>query len=580
MRILCFNIINYPCDFNKRDKYFSNFILSKILNETFSNKKNIELFEKNRKDFFIPINAWVMQKTYEPYKKVITFLKENNYIEVDELYIPDGKSKGYRINRESNIHKGIHVVKDMTPYSKFIKLFEKYTHIKNTSFLSESNGEVYKYYVDMNERGVFMFDKQGQKLADKFFHDLKRDYLTTSNQGKKDTIKRKYQCAKASYYKILNKDTSMSFDRQGARFFMPHTNLTNDLLKYMKLDNKLCVYIDISNSQFQSLHSVLREEYPDYFYEEDVQRMDNLIRSGILYRYIQDELSLKESDYKRIKGSCFHFLYCGIDPIYFSEIVDQVSKENELTLEIAQLFLQKFPNWYAMIDKLKNGNGYNKLTNSFNDGGKILARKLQLKESSLVKKILRKTCLRENNKIYCYTKHDSFILPENVDHKVIDEILSMLREHGLDSVSIEYQRDILTDNELEVMGYERNEVINRYKDTQAIEIVNIITKEDEFFEDYVNNIDEFNALARLVKKGEASKGRLKDFLFYYFSFEGKLDKMFKLFISDKPDINKINIYTSTISYDIIKGEVPKPPPKQLDLSYPKLSFSEFIEIEF
>tara|TARA_R110002072_G_scaffold287464_5_gene453176 strand:+ start:11908 stop:13596 length:1689 start_codon:yes stop_codon:yes gene_type:complete len=489
MRIYDFTdkLNNIPSDFIDSDIRFTNLILSYIHNLSYSNKAYFQQMI-NDKEFYINVSSNIMQKTHERYRVVLNYLIDNDYLHTDRIYIVGMKSIGFIINQNTEIHKGIKAISADKKYIDLLKKWNEWKKYKFNSLLKvDGNLHIANYYRKMINNDVFSF-KKGMVLARRKLNHVKFQFLRTENKILKEELKHKYYSYKYSIENIYHRVDNITFDSQEARFFLPHTSLSNELFKYLTFKgDKLYVQIDIKNSQFQFLNSYLKKVHPHLFdrdlndKDSDVSRLSDLIECGLLYDYFQQKLGLEHISRSQIKSSFFHYLYGGIDPAFMRNEIREIMgmEKKEVTKSIMTLMINEFPVYYSMIEQLKKGNykeygSSYKEVNIYRDGGKVMAQKLQLTESNVVKSILREVCI--DNDIECFTKHDSFILPEDVEHLVIESIIVELRKVGIKMVDVEYQRDKLTKEELNIIGI--NYGVKRFVDRDNSDVIKSYVESD------------------------------------------------------------------------------------------------------
>lgn len=556
-------------------KLYANLFLSGLHTITYSNESYISKFESGDADFKIPVQSRVEQCMCKSYKKVINIFVDNDVVIVNNRFIKNEKCKEYIINRDSQIYRGIKLITDPRELSKYDSLLKRKVKMQDR-LTKEGLDEVYDIDIINYIRGVIhnqevTFNTGGLRICRNMLVLLKRQIKKLPKGSKeRKSLAAKYNGANAAITTIMNSSSRISFDKQQARFFNVFTTLKNIYFKYLLFEGKLWLAVDIPNSQPQFLNLLLQEKYPQsYKNSVQLQKMSNLIKTGEMYTHIGkaigmivEGLSVDElaKIRKKIKGAIFHFFYSETNANYLlAELIEGKQTKTELTKKIIKYLRESFPDFYNLI------NTYKKSLGSDKEAGKLLARKLQRKESNIIKKILREVIFSNSNKIVCLTKHDSFIMPEDTDPAIIDQIINMLRLEGvnINSNDVEYQRDMLTERELQIMGIDGLPPVEGYVDPLMIKALSKLTEDIFFLDISIESCDLLLGIKRVLRRVNESKlvGR---------ELEKKLKEISKE-VKKEIDVYII-LKTSKCYYRPLEPPLPH-------LKLEKIKFDDFLELQ-
>jgi len=221
-----------------------------------------------------------------------------------------------------------------------------------------------------NEQKSFLIeDEDRYYIMDKFeFIMMKRTAIYSS-----------YRCA------ILNMEKGNYFARRNSTNNRLDTNITN---MSNALTDEICkrndlVQFDLANSQFAIFSDIFQHELNT----EDFLIFKEHSQDGTLYEYLMEYLDI--SDRKKAKNLLFQLLF---------------SKETNNSPEKQEL-KKIFPSVVAAVDNYKITNGYKNFS--------IL---LQTRESEIFIDYIWKKI--KSKKLFCLTKHDSFIVRRKDSEKI------------------------------------------------------------------------------------------------------------------------------------------------------------------
>jgi hypothetical protein len=226
-----------PPDFKYEIEYF-HYIISTIITLPSYNKGFLE-------KEFVPIKAQLLQRRIRTYKLHLDYLIENNIIETDNHYIPNEKSKGFKLN-------------DLYIESELEEI--RFTILSLTRRLPE---EVTKQrYVERNYKYLTRWFNSSLQIdvdnATKFLSILRDNEL---KEGIKNTQYR-FKSREISIRNFAATNFSYSIDRTAYRFHSNLTNLKSELRQYLNYNGETLCSIDIKNSQpfistiFLTVHSI------------------------------------------------------------------------------------------------------------------------------------------------------------------------------------------------------------------------------------------------------------------------------------------------------------------------------------
>jgi hypothetical protein len=239
---------------NKHQFYSNNlkretllYICHALVSSRINHRKMME--EKNTS--FTPLNAKLLEKVSNKYKKAIDFLIRSNVIITNNHYKPTEFSKGYKFHVKYEGQELIRV--EITGYvlKKALRRFSDYQKRQTAK-----NVRGYSYLTKWwNDKGL----KIDANAAFNFIENYKIQRIESVNndnnlkQLEKEIEKKKIidSCEdfKLQVDKFDTGNFKYKFDSTGHRF---HTNLTNfkkELRNYLTYDNKKLVSIDLKNSQ-------------------------------------------------------------------------------------------------------------------------------------------------------------------------------------------------------------------------------------------------------------------------------------------------------------------------------------------
>lgn len=210
------------------------------------------------------------------------------------------------------------------------------------------------------------------------------------------------------------------------------TNLTNmcGLLVDDICEQNNLTQIDLNNSQFAILSFILS----DKLNTNDFKRFKALSVSGELYNCIKEELGLETR--KQAKSAMFEIMFS-------SRKNNSISKSKIKSL---------FPSVVKWIDDYKKENGDN-----------VFSIMLQKKESEIF--IDGIFSLIKKKKMFCLTKHDSLIVKENDEEKIIE----IVKEY-FNKINFEYNLSITKSSDLKLDNLKVEQEVVKDKTIQEINL--------------------------------------------------------------------------------------------------------------
>lgn len=552
-----------PEGWTSDDRRYTNIFLSTLHNIIFSNVKFTNKFERKDEMFKIPIQSLVEQHMHKQYKKVINWLVDNEYVLADDHFIKYEKCKAYIIAKDSNIYKGISMITDEEELKQYEKFLERKTRMQDRLTLGGLDNvldiDILNYNRKLIQNGDVGFNTGGKKLCKIGLNYLrKQTKLLPKGSAERKTLATSHNKAHCGILAIMGKEGRISFDKQQARYFTPFTTLNNNFIKYITFKDKGYMQIDIKNSQPQFLNIEMKEFYPEeYKYNDQIRYVSDSIESGVIYDEIADKMELNNTR-REVKESIFQWFYSAVKEAYLFEDPTGRETKTELTKKIVKFFALEYPDFFNLIDNFKLS--LVGKSDRIKDTGKLLARRLQKKESDIIKRIYREVIMVHN--LPCITKHDSFILPEDVPHHIIEEILFYLREVGIniDHNSIEYQRDLLSGREIEILGL-GEETIQRYVDPLLVETITELYNGEEILDVTIEDYDIFLFIARKGRKLNVNNAR-----------------------SIRLEYNKLRVESrELLEREIllkIHSTLIRPPDEPIPkISFEKIKFEDFLELQ-
>ncbi len=373
------------------DKYY--YFIHKIYEERVFNKQ----YEYNS---YINLNTAIMRYIIGrwSFEYVRDDLFASGIVESDNRYIVGKKSKGYRLTLAySNVkHKQIEITDPNILYR--ISQF-KQRQKKNIPVAIEY-----------------------QKLI-KWLYTLSIDYEAATqfiNSHYGNDIHR-WNCNRISVDKIKQQDIFYSVDHAGGRFHSNLTNLSKDLRKFLKLDDKVPVNVDCANSQpflfnilinnvfnnnytykkifFNDMIKTNKDLLPyDGYYDgqsyQDIVLYKELTSSGKFYEYLMDKMNFHGERYEFKKRFFGRVFYSENNPHYvFNE---------------SKIFNNLFPNVSKIIDYYKR------------DDNSALPIALQKAEREIIINKIVKRIVTERPNLPIGTIHDSILTSQNNENYVRD----------------------------------------------------------------------------------------------------------------------------------------------------------------
>jgi len=226
---------------------------------------------------YAPINYKTMTSVISEYKYsgIVNNLIEWGIVSTDNQYIPNRKSKGYKLNQPYNTKMKKTMIKDKRINDKLNRLYE--------TQLEELHRLPYPYqYLEMTNQWITM----NTNAANTYNY---RKYRNSNDMTVYDS----------NYYSIS------SYDKKDYRFvvdttgYRAHTNITNlkkDFRKYLSVQGERLGQVDIKNSQPAFFYLYIKDNPSIPENEKEMYR--ELVESGRFYEYF-----LKKQFTVKRKGS-------------------------------------------------------------------------------------------------------------------------------------------------------------------------------------------------------------------------------------------------------------------------------------
>lgn len=351
------------------------------------------------------------------------------------------------------IHKGTYEALKKIEYIGTSNIMELVNIYEN-----DFRRKIKKYNATMDKYGSIDYNIKGKKkvlLANRHTYKTVEEFEET-----------RLRTQKLCYASYINSVVERKFipKRNNSNYRLNHTltQLPKIFYKYLEMDNEEIYEIDLKNSQFTLLSSILClfnnfggkenkeriqeiaklekyiggvKEYITVTYHhilssvlyDDVLLFIEYCQSGVLYENISVELYGNESHREAIKLELFKLLFGNYiekpGEVYdkFKEVFPNVIA---FIREFKKLMEQRFEEEEIEEDLLEYFNCFSAKKNAFKLGNDFLPIQLQRIESAIFIDIVLKRLYEEG---YCVlSKHDSFLVPESQKDAVYDIVYEEL----------------------------------------------------------------------------------------------------------------------------------------------------------
>lgn len=410
----------------------------------------IPLMDKDiQSEDFVPINAKKLQDKIQNYKKYLNYLEHDlQIIESDNHYVVGEKSKGFRFVEKYRTPVKSMQVEDFTFRNK-LKAHKnrKVESVKHLDFLTKWFNP--KLQIDYDFVYEFLEEEHRLKIKNKTnweYDRVRKKYKHPTNQ---------LIHAQMSAQRLKWQDYNLLLDDNVYRFHTNLTNMPSRIRNAVTYDGQKLISLDIKNSQpylstillsrdfwivqkkepnknnslsiafdepqssyinsFNQINKVFNEiesdklnisqinihnndsyimlgEIPKSLVDNEFQHYIDLVVSGKLYEYLEDEfvneLGIELKDRKEVKAAVFQVLFTS----------NQFKGQAEAAPK--RLFEQKFKEVYNVFAKIKSKDK------------SLLPRLLQSIESHLMINVIAKRISIEYPFAPIYTIHDSISTTE------------------------------------------------------------------------------------------------------------------------------------------------------------------------
>lgn len=264
-------------------------------------------------------------------------------------------------------------------------------------------------------------------IDESFYEYMESEWEGNNNQ---------YRNIMASATRITNHDYFCKRDPTSRRLHSNVTNMAKVLRKYLRVDGKTLINIDIKNSQpYLSTLLLTHPEKAANFAKDDelknllkeikitgsrdITHYIELVTTGKIYEYLVDEFSKEElvMDRKASKRQMLRTLYAK----------NRKPKDPD-NRKAREIFVRLFPNVHKIFSKIR-GRGKGEKYKTYNNKFKTYKRfaiLLQRIESHLVLDVIMKRVYTELPKIFVLTIHDSLLTIN--DSKTAEAIQKIMHE--------------------------------------------------------------------------------------------------------------------------------------------------------
>lgn len=439
-----------------------------VLISTIINGANKSIrFNNGKTGQFAQISSRVMQKKVHDYKDYITYLSKHGVIISDDHYIPDTKSKSFKLteryrnanlteymlyNHNGNIKKGASVYNSyITPSDKqkdtMVKYSDLYQDLLKVTVTDLNKGKNYIYgpltfskYPKYKVNDVLPCKiKEVQNCWYSSLHDIKNGQLYFTQDDTSFRLHTSVLATKSECRSFLNLDNKgiVSCDLKNSQPF---------LSSYFFTKAKTCKELDhIVNNVFKDLKkanpsmysSVIKriKNYKKGNIQKSTQKYLDLVKDGKLYEFIADNLGLlntfkfnRKINYNRKKGKkmVFNILF---RPNKFQHLAKDIFKINfpqvaALFNDINTLFT------HTRSEALKSKLPFSKNT---------LAIALQSIESYLILDVICKEIKDKYNHIPLLTVHDAIATNSEYSSLVKSEMDNTITTYIGQAPTISYE---------------------------------------------------------------------------------------------------------------------------------------------
>lgn len=256
----------------------------------------------------------------------------------------------------------------------------------------------------LNERIRVKADNRNAKFVKKLI-DEKNEKIKSYNQLQSDVLMNLYRLtvnapdeliAGSVSMDIINRqDFNISESKYG-RITTAICSVERVNRKYLKLDEKPIIEVDIANSQpllslviFEKYFKSLNQNVPD-----DLKRMRRQCEAGLFYNEIMDILNIPSTERGDFKKNFFELFF---------------ASNNGKKSEVSTIFRELYPNVASALNVIKKGNY------------KRFAQQLQKIESDIIFSVLKKLYAKD---ISALTIHDSLVVSSVEDASLVQELLT------------------------------------------------------------------------------------------------------------------------------------------------------------
>ncbi|OFY85366.1 MAG: hypothetical protein A3F72_03625 [Bacteroidetes bacterium RIFCSPLOWO2_12_FULL_35_15] len=410
-------LTNNPPDFKYHIDHFVH--LCSLLYELPAKKK-----DSLRKDGFVPINAHLLKKVNNNYKKYLNYLIKHGVIECDNSYIPGEKSKAYRF--APKYHDIIHPVN-----------ITKYTLTKNLKEVYRFNRDMYAkysyFYKWFNEGLTVDFISAKQKLLELYLKDV---------DAKNKNALHKLNMNMVNLFKLDMKDYYFTVDSTSKRLHTLLTKIKKDVRPFITYENIQLANLDIQSSQpFLSLCLLDSSFYNTELKQEriSINSIDPQLTETLPIHTIASYVLANQSKFENYRNLVFNDFYTGMAEILKQHAVT-ISDDKKIIKDMMymvlyssnkflggnqglpkRIFKQVFPEVYEVFKMYKSA-GQEKLP--------ILLQKI---ESTLILDRAAKTIAKAEPGMPLFSIHDSLV----VDAKKIDFCKDVIKRESIKYLGIE-----------------------------------------------------------------------------------------------------------------------------------------------
>ncbi len=233
------------------------------------------IFDKRYKngDGFVRLKAQILKNVIgKNYKNIINFLIKNKFIEVNDSYQPNYKSKTFKIH----------------------------PRYENTKFeIKDAKNLRWKTDYQFSENHLYLLSLLNYLSIDESKIDEINEDMQINSGGEKSV-----EFAKEFLLALKNKEYHFNVDRRTGRVFNIIVNMPAYLRKYLLFKGEKMQEIDIRASQPLLLNTLYR--YWDD--EKEVQKFRDATQNEDFYTYLIDNSTL-ESDRNKAKRQLYYFLF-------------------------------------------------------------------------------------------------------------------------------------------------------------------------------------------------------------------------------------------------------------------------------